>query len=112
MCDRCGRPGRNKLKDCKAYKQTCKLCFKPNHFAVVCCQKERKKNPQANSGEPFRKHVRQVTEETNESDDKPSDSDDSLLKIEVSSVKSKGKQLLSTIVFSDPEEKYFREVEF
>ena len=109
MCNRCGRPELHKLEDCKAYKQICKFCSKPNHFAAVCRQKNRKIQQNKSSF----KQVRQVTEEiTSDSEVEPSDSDDSLLKIEeISSVKTQGKQLVSNIVFSDSEQRYFSEVE-
>ena len=57
--------------------------------------------------------MKQVTEETDTSDDDISVSEDPLFKIEeVSSVKTAGKQLNAKIIFSDPEESYDTELEF
>ena len=56
--------------------------------------------------------MKQVTEETDTSDDDSSDSEDPLFKIEeVSSVKTAGKQINVNIIFSDPEESYDTELE-
>ena len=56
--------------------------------------------------------MKQVTEETDTSDDDSSDSEDPLFKIEeVSSVKTAGKQINAKITFSDPEESYDTELE-
>jgi len=56
--------------------------------------------------------VKQVTKETDTSNDDISDCEDPLFKIEeVSSVKTAGKQLNATIIFSDPEESYGTELE-
>ena len=56
--------------------------------------------------------VKQVTEETDKSDDEVTDTEERLSKIEgVSSVKTPGKQFNAKIVFSDPEELYNTELE-
>ena len=109
-CSRCGDTRQHKKEECKAYGQTCHLCSKPNHFASVC----RFKNKPAGGKTVLRgrNSVKQVTEETDTSDDDSSDSEDPLFKIEeVSSVKTAGKQINAKITFSDPEESYDTELE-
>ena len=112
-CSRCGATKQHRKEECKAYGQTCHLCSKPNHFASVC----RFKNKPAGGKTVSRGHksVKQVTEETdtsNDSDDDLTDDEDPLFKIEeVSSVKTAGKQLNAKIIFSDTEELYNTELE-
>ena len=112
-CSRCGTTKQHRKEECKAYGQTCHLCSKPNHFASVC----RFKNKPAGGKTVSRGHksVKQVTEETdtsNDSDDDLTDDEDPLFKIEeVSSVKTAGKQLNAKIIFSDTEELYNTELE-
>ena len=112
-CNRCGATKQHRKEECKAYGQTCHLCSKPNHFASVC----RFRNKPAGGKTVSRGHksVKQVTEETdtsNDSDDDLTDDEDPLFKIEeVSSVKTAGKQLNAKIIFSDTEELYNTELE-
>ena len=109
-CSRCGGTKQHKKEECKAYGQTCHLCSKPNHFASVC----RLKNKLAGGKTVLwgRNSVKQVTEETDTSDDDISNSEDPLFKIEeVSSMKTAGKQLNAKIIFSDPEESYDSELD-
>ena len=100
-CSRCGRTKQHRKEECKAYGQTCHLCLKPNHFASVC----RFKNKPASGKTAHRGHNsrKQVTEETDMSDDE---------KIEevCSCVKTPGKQFSAKIVFSEPEALYRRHV--
>ena len=57
--------------------------------------------------------MKEVTEETDTSDDDITNSEDLLFKIEeVSSVKTAGKQFNAKIIFSDPEESYNTELEY
>ena len=56
--------------------------------------------------------MKQVTEETDTSDDEMTDTEDPLFKVEeVSSVKTPGKQFNAKIVFSNPEELYNTKLE-
>ena len=109
-CSRCGGTKQHRKEECKAHGQTCYLCSKPNHFASVC----RFKNKSASGKTILRGHnsVKQVTKETDTSDDDITNSEDPLFKIEgVSSVKTAGKQFNAKIIFSDPEKLYNTELE-
>ena len=100
---RCGSPEKHKLEDCRAYGQTCLVCKKPNHFATVC-----RFNDKSKSRNPKHRDVRQV--ET--SDEESEENDDLLIKVEeVSNMKTNGKQINTTLVFSDMKEDYHTELQ-
>ena len=102
-CTRCGSPEKHKLEDCRAYGQTCLVCKKPNHFATVC-----RFNDKSKSRNPKHRDVRQV--ET--SDEESEENDDLLIKVEeVSNMKTNGKQINTTLVFSDMKEDYHTELQ-
>ena len=106
-CGRCGGPEQHKLEECKAYGQTCLVCKKPNHFASMCRLKDKHKSQRS-----AHRHVRQVLEERDSSEEEPTDSDDPIFKIEeISNVKTPGKQINVDLVFSDEDEQYFTELE-
>lgn len=87
------------------------MCSKPNHFASVCRQKN--KPAGETTAHKGHKRVQQLTEETDKSEEESIDREDPLFKIEaISSVKTPGKQFYATIIFSDPEELYFTELQF
>ena len=89
---------------------TCHLCSKPNHFASV----RHFKNKPACGKTEHRGHngLKQVTEETETSDDEMTDRDNPLFKIEeVSSMKTPGKHFNAQITFSGSEELYNTELE-
>ena len=86
------------------------MCSKPNHFASVCRLKN--KTAGETTAQKGHKRVQKVTEET-ESEDEAIDSKNPLFKIEaISSVKTSGKQFNTKIIFSDPKELYFTELQF
>ena len=82
-CSRCRATKQYRKEECKAYGQTCHLRSKPNHFASVCCFK----NKPAGGKTVSRGHkgVKQVTEEMDTSsdcDDDLTNDEDPLFKIE------------------------------
>ena len=102
-CTRCGSPEKHKLEDCRAYGQTCLVCKNTNDFATVCRFNEKSKSRN-------RKHrdVRQVKT----SDEESEENDDLLIKVEeVSNMKTNGKQINTTLVFSDMKEDYHTELQ-
>ena len=102
-CTRCGSPEKHKLEDCRAYGQTCLVCKKKSHFATVC-----RFNDKLKSRNPKHRDMRQV--ET--SDEESEENDDPLIKIEdVSNMKTNGKQINATLVFSDMKEDYHTELQ-
>ena len=108
ICNRCGKQGRDKREECIAYGQTCRICSKPNHFAVVCRQKGKTPFQQKSQ----RRNVKMVTHETDESDEEFSEDEDPILKIEeVSVIKTPGKQLLVNLNLSTETGQFVTETE-
>ena len=107
-CYRCGKQGRHKKEECIAYGQICRICSKPNHFAVMCRQKGKPQTQQ----KPRERYVKAVTWENDRSDEELSEDEDPILKIEeVSNVKTPGKQLLVKLNLSSKEGQFVTETE-
>ena len=94
QCYLCGGKQRHTLENCPAFWHECKACKKPNHLASVC--RSSQKHP-----------VKQMTELSDEEQETDTNIDEFFYKLEeVSSVQARGKQLYTSLEFSDPNARY------
>ena len=91
QCYRCEGKQRHALENCPAFGNEYKACKKPNHFASVC--RSSQKQP-----------IKQMTELSD--DEQETDTDEFFYKLEVSSVQATGKQLHTSLEYTDPNARY------
>ena len=82
---------RHTLENCPAFGNEYKACKKPNHFASVCRSSQKQS-------------IKQMTELSD--DEQETDTDEFFYKLEVSSVQATGKQLHTSLEYTDPNARY------